>query len=671
MSRRQLTVALVLLALGLVVTGWSVVERVQADAAYRGVMVLVDWHALNTVADTALTGEEDYSRHREYLDCFDDALVCYGEETVGTLLDRGIIAPAWLTTGSPAYLVADPRYVDDIARGAARHGYNYERSANTDGRLVVQFPDLPEEDLRLLPVAWLSDVIAAAHETGLGLVLRPGGSEFLSAGGIEETLGYAAKQPLMLFQGPTVLGYPDRIPTVAKQLLDQQHYFGWVEFDEQDGGASLASRLAPHVLRIHSIPPEEMVNYNVDSAVARYIRAVRERNIRCIYVRPFIRGRVINTKDTGYRDSLHQVNLDYFRKIDDGLKAAGFSYLTEINYLGGPPASPPNPNGALALVRPLFATLATGAAVILLLAMWFPGWPKWVWTLFLALTALKGLAAIKLGLLHAPVMLAAALAFPLLGFWLALWAFQALTSRLRCGPQNPWRLVLALLALLIAGVVTAIGGLVIHGGMWDAEAMLKVTQFRGVTVALALPVLLLAAYAWQAETLNDAYNAVTLRLTDYWQRFLALWQAPIRYGDVAFIMIALGAVGLVLMRSGNDSPLEVLSIEGLFRDSLEQWFTVRPRTKELIGHPLFVVFLLSMPWRNRLTLLFAMAALLGQVSILNTFCHLHTPLLLTVERVLLGLGLGLVSGLVWGVVVLAASWLWGMVKRRFARREQT
>ena len=43
MSRRQLTVALVLLALGLVVTGWSVVERIQADAAYHGVMVLIDW----------------------------------------------------------------------------------------------------------------------------------------------------------------------------------------------------------------------------------------------------------------------------------------------------------------------------------------------------------------------------------------------------------------------------------------------------------------------------------------------------------------------------------------------------------------------------------------------------------------------------------------------------
>jgi hypothetical protein len=49
-----------------------------------------------------------------------------------------------------------------------------------------------------------------------------------------------------------------------------------------------------------------------------------------------------------------------------------------------------------------------------------------------------------------------------------------------------------------------------------------------------------------------------------------------------------------------------------------------------------VVFLLSLVWRNRLALIFGMAALLGQVSILNTFCHLHTPLLLIVGHVACG-----------------------------------
>jgi len=663
-SRRQLTACIILLALGLAFAGWSCLERIRADRDYSSVMVLVDWHALNSVANTAIAGEDDYTDHWEYVAQFDDAMVCYGEETVGSLLDQGIITPAWVTSGAPSFMVVDDRFAGDIARGADRHGYAYANNPHSDGRLVVQFPDLPEEDLALLPVAWLMDVIEAVRESGHGLVLRPGGSEFLSAEGMKETLDFVSRQPLTLFQGPTVLGYPNQLGAVAQQLLDQQQYFGWVEFDEQDGGSSLAARLAPQVLRIHSIPPEEMVNYTVESAVARYIRAVRERGIRCIYVRPFIRGKVVNPSSGGYRASLHAVNLDYFTRLQDELTAAGFTALTDINYLGGPPASPPQPTQVISLLRPFFTTLAAGAAVVLLLAMWLPGWPKWVWTLLLVMTAVKGIAAIFVSMIDSAVLLAAALAFPLLGFWLALLVYQALITRLSCTPLCPRRLFIALVSLLVASVVTIAGGLVIHGGMWDAEAMLKVTQFRGVTLALAIPVLLLAAYAWKAETLNDAYEAATLRLTGFWQRFLELWQSPIRYGDVAFIMIALGAVGLVLMRSGNDNPLGMLSIEGLMRDSLEQWFSVRPRTKELVGHPLFIVFLLSLPWKNRLTLLFGIGALLGQVSILNTFCHLHTPLSLTVERVLIGLCLGIASGVVWGVVILVVGWLWGLVKQR-------
>ena len=179
-----------------------------------------------------------------------------------------------------------------------------------------------------------------------------------------------------------------------------------------------------------------------------------------------------------------------------------------------------------------------------------------------------------------------------------------------------------------------------------------------MTLALAVPVLVVAAYCWQAESLQDAYDAITRRLADYWQRFVTLWQAPIRYGDVAFIFIALGVLAIVLLRSGNESPLEVLSVETWFRGSLEQWFAVRPRTKELIGHPLLVVFLLSLPWRSRVSLLLVLGGLLGQVSILNTFCHLHTALSVTIERTLLGLGFGLVSGALWGVIALLGARLW-------------
>jgi hypothetical protein len=267
-------------------------------------------------------------------------------------------------------------------------------------------------------------------------------------------------------------------------------------------------------------------------------------------------------------------------------------------------------------------------------------------------------------------MFGAAVIFPLLGFWLALWVYKALAARWQLAGPDPRRLLLAILALLVASAASMVGGLLIHAGLWDAATMLKVGQFRGVTLSLAVPVLVLAAYCWQAETLADAFDSARRRLQGFWQRFMLLWNAPIRYGDVAFILIALGAIGVVLLRSGNDSLLGVLSVETYFREGLEQLFYVRPRTKELLGHPLLIVFFLSLPWRNRLSLLLALGGILGQVSILNTFCHLHTPLELTITRVLLGLGLGIASGVLWGVVVLVLWWIKRTVSRRLSARAQ-
>jgi hypothetical protein len=264
--------------------------------------------------------------------------------------------------------------------------------------------------------------------------------------------------------------------------------------------------------------------------------------------------------------------------------------------------------------------------------------------------------------------LEAAVVFPLLGFWVALTLYQ------RLGHDRPaWcprRWLAALAALLIASLTSAAGGLLIHGTLWSANTILHVGQFRGVTIALALPVLVFAAYAWQAESLHNAWDRVGLRLTDYWQRFSGLWQAPIRYGDVAFILIALGALGIVLLRSGNEGGLPVLDSETLLRGALEQTLVVRPRTKELIGHPLLVLFLLSLPWRNRLTLLLGLAALLGQVSILNTFCHLHTPLAVTLQRVGYGLTIGLVTGAVVGAVAQAGAWVIERLRAKLSSQPQ-
>jgi len=74
---------------------------------------------------------------------------------------------------------------------------------------------------------------------------------------------------------------------------------------------------------------------------------------------------------------------------------------------------------------------------------------------------------------------------------------------------------------------------------------------------------------------------------------------------------------------------------------------VRPRTKEfLIGHPaLFVGIALLLTRRRGWGLPLVVLGVLGQVSLLNTFCHIHTPLNVSILRAVNGLVLGLLLGI--------------------------
>jgi hypothetical protein len=348
---------------------------------------------------------------------------------------------------------------------------------------------------------------------------------------------------------------------------------------------------------------------------------------------------------------LARLNHNYFRQVKADLENDGFRIA--------PQSSTPQPGPGSWVRLPI--ALAASAGLLWLIILWFPGIPARWWTWLAPLELLGALACTASSALYSIITLKLAVVFPLLGLWLGWRTYQRWAHGRPVA--HPARLGAGLVALVIASALSMAGGLLIHAGLWDAYTMLKLGQFRGVSLALALPVLLLAAYAWQGESLQQAWDAARQGLAPYWQRFLALWTSPIRYGDVAFIMIALGALAVVVLRSGNDSPLGPLDFETMFRGSLENFFSVRPRTKELLGHPMLVLFFLSLPWRSRISVLFALAGLLGQVSILNTFCHLHTPLLLTVQRVGLGLMIGLCSAVLWGSLALAASWLWGRLHR--------
>ena len=138
----------------------------------------------------------------------------------------------------------------------------------------------------------------------------------------------------------------------------------------------------------------------------------------------------------------------------------------------------------------------------------------------------------------------------------------------------------------------------------------------------------------------------------------SLWSHTPRLGEVVLALAVLAALGLVVIRRGNFPLIGASEVELALRSALNEWF-VRPRFKELLGHPLALLGLLQVrwPWWARGGLL--VAGVVAQASVLNSFSHYHTPLVVSLQRSVIALALGALVGLALVVAARAAERLAG------------
>jgi hypothetical protein len=127
-------------------------------------------------------------------------------------------------------------------------------------------------------------------------------------------------------------------------------------------------------------------------------------------------------------------------------------------------------------------------------------------------------------------------------------------------------------------------------------------------------------------------------------------------------------VGYVWMaRFGNESGMTISSLELSLRGGLEKLLIARPRTKEYaFGFPAFFAALWFM-WRGHKWFAFAalIPATIGMADVLNTMCHIHTPIFYSLWRTFSAVLLGSLFGL--GVLWI----LNGALLRRFMPPRKT
>ncbi|MFA5564285.1 MAG: DUF5693 family protein, partial [Candidatus Caldatribacteriota bacterium] len=119
---------------------------------------------------------------------------------------------------------------------------------------------------------------------------------------------------------------------------------------------------------------------------------------------------------------------------------------------------------------------------------------------------------------------------------------------------------------------------------------------------------------------------------------------PILFEHALFLFVFLVFGVIYIARSGNFSFLPVLGIEEKMRLLLENILVARPRNKEfLIGYPL-ISLAIAMNYLDLhyLKIPFIIMGTVAPVTIVNTFCHVHTSIFFSILRTFHGYWLGLI-----------------------------
>ncbi|MGI6442329.1 MAG: hypothetical protein GXZ13_04720 [Synergistaceae bacterium] len=435
------------------------------------------------------------------------------------------------------------------------------------------------------------------------VLYRPGQNSLSSGEEVAKTidflLGHYPQIKNILPAGAVVSGYPNLSP-IASVIRTNNLSLSQVEFVKQIGVSQLASKVQQNVLSLHSLTKEEIISKRISQPIIweRYLRAVHERSVRLIILRPY------------------ELNMgDRFSSLVSDI-ATIKNILTSKGYALGWPST-----------LPYWTTSIAGAvacAITFIFCMWI-----YVVRLLKKYEDKICLIEILLLILMTIITGAAMFKIPLVakllgGLCTALIATEAAIFSLG-SDKKPF--VGAILGLFVLFA----GGLSIAAFYGTVSAVLRLTPFSGVKLTLLLPPLLLILHDFKLRIHPESFTEILKR--------------PALWGELVLIGVMMIGLFIVALRSDNVSS--VPAIEVTFRSFIEKIFLVRPRTKEfMLGYPALVVYWFLV--RNNLMTGYREALRIGAslafCSAINTFCHFHTFLIISFVRVVNGWWLGLSIG---------------------------
>lgn len=621
MKREVKLVVYVIMLISLVTCGVIGVRRVKAETNYKEVEIAVKYADILRIAL-----EEDKP--------ITDVLSYYKSLGVTTLLVKEMVVASTLehdyttlkgfgeitlvdgyilrfnypnATGlkpDTRYIVCDKKIVADrILRLYALKGIDLE-VYESEG---TYFLDLDEHSpsLTTVGIGFDTENLNKAADLGFNIALHLKWWKEPT----EESIRYVIDSIEQIKNVHTIYFSDSKVPAVDSATFQnflQNYQLGFIEFtsNKQKGFKWLAKAISEDdqnykVVRMHTIEDAKLSKTTVPDLMERYELALNERNNRVFLFK------LPSTEEIEEDISFFDESIATFKNLID---QEGYTLVNHVGHYNLP-----------YVPKYMSALAGLGAIMVFILFVAELGFVKTSYLLgvigaigYIGLLYLKTNVALQLMALFGSIM------FP-------SYAVAVGLSEERKNVPETLLSFFKILLLSFGGVLTIIGCLS------RTSFALGLDLFLGVKAATVLPIALVLMYLIFKEHQFD------------FKYYTGWLDKKISYG--ALLVIALfGLIFYVYVtRSGNSGTAS--DLERSFRQLLDNVLGVRPRTKEfLISYPILLA-MLYYGYKEKY-ILFVILAVIGPVSFVNTYAHIHTPILISLVRSAYGILFGIIIGFI-------------------------
>ncbi|MDF2635498.1 MAG: hypothetical protein K0R78_2372 [Pelosinus sp.] len=505
-----------------------------------------------------------------------------------------------------------------------------------------------------------TDEMRYVSSQGFYVVARPSNYtkvEKENVEGVFQRLAGIENVSALMFVGDEALGYPDLLSLTLEKVKDRQVTLALIEhplqlqFFKQEGLVPMAVANDFKAARVYVIPKDEQPKLKSAEAVQRWIVTDQERNIRINFLRKYDKAEPGKT--------LLETNLEYVANVRDGLLASGFT----IGKAGVFQPYFPNPFLLVAI------TIGAVAAGVLFLTLVRPFSARYQYALLVLISLVFALPLLKGSgnVVRQAVALCSAVVFPVLAMTWQIDRWRGMSIQGRGSLKGIIKDGIG--GLVVTVMLSMVGGMYVASILGDVRFFLEMEIFRGVKMTFVAPLILITVIYL------TRYNLLAREPEEgkgIWQQVVKLLNYPVYVKSI--LIFALAAIGawVFIGRSGHTAGVPVPDIELKMRAFLERAMYARPRGKEfMIGHPAFFLAVMALyrQWPRVVHYALVVVATIAQGSLVETFAHLRTPVLMSFVRGIDGMIAGIAVGIVAVIGVQVLCYLSVVLGRRPTKNE--